>query len=94
MKRAKVILAVCFVILVAVVLSREDGLIRTMFSGADTEVIAGAQESTPADDAAGDNQSASSEAAGDTEAEAGSEDRDDASSSGIGDPNTAAGDPN
>ena len=47
MKRAKVILAVCFVIIVVALLSRDNGLIRTMFSGADTEAIAGPQESTP-----------------------------------------------
>ncbi len=94
MKRAKVILAVCFVIIVVVILSRENGLIRTMFSGADTKAIAGPQESTSVAGAAGDNQSASSKADGDTKAEAEAKDQDDAPSSDVDDPNTAAGDPN
>jgi len=54
-KRAKAILVVCFVILAVVVLGRDDGLIRTVFFGADTEVVAAGRDSgdEPADSETG-----------------------------------------
>jgi len=88
-KRARVILAVCFVIIVVVLLSRDGGLIRTMFSGADTEAIAGPQESTPEAEDAGEPE-ASASAAKDGDAKTGSEKADDdAPASDTGDPNAA-----
>ncbi|MCD6393532.1 MAG: hypothetical protein J7M40_08490 [Planctomycetes bacterium] len=90
MKRVKVISAVCFVVLVVVFLSTDGG--RTMFSGADTEAIAGLQESTPGAEA-------STSAAEDGDAKSGREETyDNAPASDSGDPNAATslagGDPN